>query len=82
MRPLEKKVLDKITTQGVTFEVIEEIIDATPRPEMKKSYPDDSHFQAPRYFAKLILATLLRMKLVVQDGNLYKKPEKKQDNPA
>ncbi|MCD4651564.1 MAG: hypothetical protein K8S56_07250 [Candidatus Cloacimonetes bacterium] len=84
MRPMEMKVFRKIGDDGITLYGIEEIIDSTDRTEMKKSYPDESHFQKPRYFARLIADSLLRGKLVEKrDGKLFKfakkKTEKKED---
>jgi len=69
MRPIEQKVLKIIDKKGINIEEIEEIVDGTSRQEMKKSFPDDCHFQSNRYFAKVIANSLLRSKLVVKEGN-------------
>lgn len=73
MRPIERKVLKKINEKDLTLEKIEEIIYNTPKTEMKKSYPDDSHFQSDKYFAKLIVKSLLRYGYIIKEGNFYKK---------
>lgn len=79
MRPIERKVLSKIDDKGFTLEQIEEIVDGTTRTELKKSYPDDSHFQPPKYFAKQIWNSLLRYRLVKREGNRLQKIEPKKD---
>ncbi len=76
MRPIEKKVLDKIREKGLTLDDIWEIVDSTPPSELKKSYPDDCHFQSNKYFAKSIMDTLLRSGKVVKDGNIIVIPKK------
>ncbi|MCK4312937.1 MAG: hypothetical protein KAW88_09410 [Candidatus Cloacimonetes bacterium] len=68
MRPIERKVFQKITDKGINFEDVLEILDRTSTQEMKKSFPDDCHFQSDKYFAKLILNSLLRYKLIRKDG--------------
>ena len=77
MRPIERKIAGKISEKGITFDEIWEIVDRTSRQELKKSFPDDSHFQSSKYFAKIIIDSLMRYKVVKKDGNLYKKVEKK-----
>jgi hypothetical protein len=84
MRPIERKILQKLTENGLTFDEIMEIIDKTPRTEMKKSFPDDCHFQSDRYFAKIIIDSLLRNRYIKMDKNKYikiepKKTEEKKD---
>ncbi len=78
MRPIEKKVLKKITDKGITFDDVLEIIDRTSTREMKKSFPDDCHFQSDKYFAKIITDSLLRYKLIRKDGDKFFKFEKKE----
>ncbi len=78
MRAIERKVYQKITDKGITFDNVLEIIDRTSRQEMKKSFPDDCHFQSDKYFAKIILDSLLRYKLIRKDGNKFFKVEKKE----
>lgn len=77
MRPVEKKVYNSITDKGVTYDKVLEIVDSISRQEMKKSYPDDCHFQKPSYFAKTIIKNLLSRKLIKKEGNLYLTTEKK-----
>ena len=79
MRPIERKVYQKITDKGIIFDNVLEIIDSTSKQEMKKSFQDDCLFQTDKYFAKIILDSLLRYKLVRKDGNKYFKIEKKKD---
>ena len=71
MRPIEYKILKKLEKNGLTFDGIEEIIDGTSRQELKKSFPDDCHFQSSRYFAKMVIDTLLRSRLIKREGNRY-----------
>jgi len=75
MRPIEHKILKKIGKEGITLDGIEEIIDSTSRQEMKKSFPDDCHFQSNRYFAKIIVDSLVRAKRITVDGSKYIKIE-------
>ena len=56
-----------------------EIIDSTPTSEMKKSYQDDCLFQSDKYFAKNIINSLLRNRLIKQEGNKFFKNEKKNE---
>jgi hypothetical protein len=77
MRPIERKILQKISDKGITFDGVLEILDKTPRPEMKKSFPDDCHFQSDKYFAKVILDSLLRSRLIKMEGGKYMKVEEK-----
>lgn len=76
MRPIERKVLSNITEKGIKMDDVLEIIDRTPTTEMKKSFQDDCLFQTDKYFAKLILNTLLRSRLIKQEGNRYFKNER------
>ncbi|MCF7859468.1 MAG: hypothetical protein K9N07_09150 [Candidatus Cloacimonetes bacterium] len=71
MRAIERKVLSKIKENGLTFDDVLEIIDSTPTQEMKKSFQDDCLFQSDKYFAKLIIDSLLKKKLLKQEGNKY-----------
>lgn len=80
MRPIERKVLSKITDTGITFDGIMEIIDSTPMSELKKSFPDDCLFQSVRNFSKLIVDNMLRSRLIIQEGNKYTKPQLKKEN--
>jgi len=79
MRPIEKKVLNKIKEKGITMDDVLEVIDGTPTQEMKKSFQDDCLFQSDKYFAKNIINSLLRSKLIKQEGNKYFKFEKKKE---
>jgi len=76
MRPIERKILAKITEKGITRDDVLEIIDRTPTTEMKKSFQDDCLFQPDKYFAKLIINALLRSRLIKQEGNRYYKIER------
>lgn len=73
MRPLERKIFQKLPEANITLENIMELLDSVPRSEKKKSFPDDCHFQSDKYFAKQILQSLLRYKLINKDGNKYSK---------
>jgi hypothetical protein len=76
MRPIERKILSKITDKGITFDDVLEVIDRTSTTEMKKSFQDDCLFQSDKYFAKIILDSLLRYKLIRKEGNKFFKVEK------
>lgn len=80
MRPIEHKVLKKIDKKGLSFEGIEEIIDGTSRQEMKKSFPDDCHFQSNRYFAKTVADSLIRSGKVRYENGKYVKVEPKKED--
>ena len=54
-----------------------EIIDSISKQEMKKSFQDDCLFQSDKYFAKNIINSLLRSRLIKQEGSRYFKFEKK-----
>ena len=56
-----------------------EIIDSTPTSEMKKSFQDDCLFQSDKYFAKNIINSLLRSRLIKQEGKRYFRYEKKKE---
>ena len=73
MRPIERKVMKSLKNDTFTVYDVEEIVDSTSRTELKKSYPDDSHFQSAKYFAKSIVNALLRYKLIERDGSKFKK---------
>lgn len=73
MRPIERKIIQKLGKSSFSLEAIEEIIDSTSRQEMKKSFPDECHFQSVKYFTKLVANSLLRYKLIERDGNKFKK---------
>ena len=79
MRPIERKVLTKIKEKGISMDDVLEIIDSTSKQEMKKSFQDDCLFQSDKYFAKTIINSLLRNKLIKQEGNKYFKNEKKKE---
>ncbi len=79
MRPIERKILSKIDEKGATFDRVEEIIDGMTRQELKKSFPDDSIFQSPRYFAKVVLDSLLRRGAITKQDGKFVKPSKKED---
>ncbi|HNW99962.1 MAG TPA: hypothetical protein PLE74_02055 [Candidatus Cloacimonadota bacterium] len=76
MRPIESKILSKITDKGVSFDEILEWVDSTTTQEMKKSFPDDCHFQTAKYFAKVIVDSLVRQGRIVRDGNKFTLPKK------
>ena len=80
MRPIERKVYGKIKEKGITMDDVLEIIDSTSKQEMKKSFQDDCLFQSDKYFAKTIINSLLRSRLIKQEGNKYFKFEKKKEN--
>ena len=80
MRPIERKVLNKIKEKGITMDDVLEVIDSTPTQEMKKSFQDDCLFQSDKYFAKNIINSLLRSRLIKQEGNKFFKNEKKENN--
>ncbi len=80
MRPIERKVFSKIKEKGISMDDVLEIIDSTPTQEMKKSFQDDCLFQSDKYFAKIIINSLLRNKLIKQEGNRFFKNEKKKEN--
>lgn len=80
MRPIERKILSRITDKGITFDDVLEVIDRTSTTEMKKSFQDDCLFQSDKYFAKIILNSLLRYKLIRKDGNKFLKVEKKKED--
>ena len=79
MRPIERKVFSKIKEKGITMDDVLEIIDSTPTQEMKKSFQDDCLFQSDKYFAKNIINSLLRNRLIKQEGNKFFKIEKKKE---
>ena len=80
MRPIERKILSRITDKGITFDDVLEVIDRTSSTEMKKSFQDDCLFQSDKYFAEIILNSLLRYKLIRKDGNKFFKVEKKKED--
>ncbi len=82
MRPIEYKILKKLEKGSLTFEGIEEIVDGTSRQELKKSFPDDCHFQTSKYFARIIIESLLRSNFVRKEGNRYihRKQDEKEKN--
>jgi hypothetical protein len=79
MRPIERTVMKLIGEKGITMDDVLELLDRTSRQEMKKSFPDDCHFQKDTYFAKIILQSLVRYRLVKKEGNRYVKTEAKKD---
>jgi len=80
MRPIDRKVYNKITDKGITMDDVLEIIDGTSKHEMNKSYQDDCLFQSDKYFAKNIINSLLRSRLIKPEGNRYFKNEKQEKN--
>jgi hypothetical protein len=79
MKPIERKVFQKITDKGISFDDVLEIMDRTSTQEKKKSFQDDCLFQTDKYFAKFIIDSLLRYRLIKKDGNRYFKTEKKKE---
>ncbi len=79
MRPIDRKVLNKIKEKGITMDDVLEIIDSTSTQEMKKSFQDDCLFQSDKYFAKNIINSLLRSSLIKQEGNRFFKNIKKKE---
>ncbi len=79
MRPIEQKILHKINDKSASYDDILEWIDAISTQEMKKSFPDDCHFQSAKYFAKIIVDNLLRNKLIVREGNRFSVPKKENE---
>lgn len=77
MRPIDRKVFSKIKEKGITMDDVLEIIDSTSKQEMKKSFQDDCLFQSDKYFAKNIINSLLRSRLIKREGNRFFKIEKK-----
>ena len=82
MRPIERKILSRITDKGITFDDVLEVIDRTSTTEMKKSFQDDCLFQSDKYFTKIILDSLLRYKLICKEGNKFFKVEKEKEESA
>ena len=79
MRPIERKVFNKIKEKGISMDDVLEIIDSTSKQEMKKSFQDDCLFQSDKYFAKNIINSLLRSRFIKQEGNKYFKNKKKEE---
>jgi hypothetical protein len=81
MRPIERKFYQKINEKGFTRDDVLEFLDRLPPEELKKSFPDDCLFQTDKYFAKIIIESLIRNRLIRKDGNRFVKleKEKKQD---
>lgn len=77
MRDIDRKVLQKIGDDGISFDGIMEIIDRMSKSELKKSFEDDCLFQSVRYFTKNVIDMLLRYKLIKKEGNKFVKIEKK-----
>lgn len=80
MRPIERDVYKKIDSNGCNFSFVEEIVDGMSKSQLKKSYPDDCLFQSPKYFAKSILDTLIRSKLIEKKESKYFKVKKENKN--
>ncbi len=76
MRTLEKKVFQKLKKEGISKDNVLEILDRISREEMKKSYPDECHFQKHSYFADLILKALVRYQLIKKTGHTWEKIKK------
>jgi hypothetical protein len=80
MRAIDRKIYEKITDQGLTFDEILEIIEHCSRSELKKSFQDDCLFQPSRYFAKNAVDYLLRSGHIKKDGiRFIRTKEKKSD---
>lgn len=79
MRDIDRKVLNKIGNDGITFDGVLEIIDRMGKTELKKSFEDDCLFQSDRYFAKNVVDMLLRYRLIKKEGNKFLKVEKKKE---
>ena len=79
MRPIERKVFQRITDKGISFDDVLEFLDGTSQHEMNKSFPDDCLFQTDKYFAKNILNDLQKYYLIKKEGNKYFKFDKKDD---
>ena len=79
MRPLERKLLQKITDKGITFDDVLELLDKTSKHEMNKNFQDDCLFQTNKYFAKLMLDSLLKYRLIKKEGNKYYKVEQEKE---
>lgn len=79
MRPIARKILQKIDEKGIDFYEVLEILENTSTSEMKRNFPDDCHFQTDKYFARLILDSLLKSGLILKEGNRYFKKEKKKE---
>ena len=82
MRPLERKLLRKISDKGITLDDVLELLDRTDKHEMNKNFQDDCLFQTNKYFAKLMLDELLRNKIIRKDGHKFYKIEKKKEKSA
>ncbi len=82
MRPIEYRILKALEKSDLTFDGIEEIIDGTTRQELKKSFPDECHFQTSRYFTKIIIENLLRSNRIKRDGSKFVKADKKKEAAA
>ncbi len=79
MRPIERKIFNKIKEKSITMDDVLEVLDGTPTQEMKKSFQDDCLFQSDKYFAKNIINSLLRSRLIKQEGDRFFKNEKKKE---
>ncbi len=77
MRDIDRKILQKIGDDGITFDGVMEIIDRMSRSELKKSFEDDCLFQSVKYFARNVIDMLLRYRLIKKEGNKFVKVEKK-----
>jgi len=73
MRPLERTIFKKLPEENITLDTVLELLDKITRSEMKKSFPDDCHFQSDKYFAKQIMQALVRYRLLKRDGSKYSK---------
>jgi len=82
MRPLERKLLQKISDKGITFDDVLELLDRTGKHEMNKNFQDDCLFQTNKYFAKLMLDELLKNKIIRKDGHKFYKIEKQKEKSA
>ena len=82
MRPLERKLLQKISDKGITFDDVLELLDRTGKHEMNKNFQDDCLFQTNKYFAKLMLDEMLKNKIIRKDGHKFYKIEKQKEKSA
>ena len=76
MRPIERKFYQKLKKDSFKRDDVLEFLDRIEPRELKKSFPDDCLFQTDKYFAKVIIDSLLRNKLIQKDGSRYTKIEK------
>jgi len=76
MRPIERKFYHKLKGDSFTRDDVLEFLDRIQPQELKKSFPDDCLFQSDKYFAKVIIDSLIRYRLIRRDGSKFLKLEK------